>query len=203
MELRLTYEGVLMGASKGTTRASHKHDIRRIFHRQLRRFWQIEPYLKNALKTRRDQNPVNVPRPRLVDHLATEYARVGYNFVPLVTETLRIHCSVDVLLLRPSMPGEVVMNSGDIDNRLKTLFDSLRMPSNKDELGGYDAPTEDEKPFYCLLTDDRLITRVSVETDRLLEPTAPDRGDNDCRLVITVKLRPYDMGWDNLNFGGG
>ncbi|MDB5472820.1 MAG: hypothetical protein JWP99_123 [Devosia sp.] len=94
------------------------------------------------------------------------------------------------------------MQSGDIDNRLKTLFDALRMPDSKEELGGYDKPGEDEAPFYCLMTDDKLITKIAVETDRLLEPTAADRenNDNDSRLVITVRLKPYDMNWDNLNF---
>ena len=93
------------------------------------------------------------------------------------------------------------MNSGDIDNRLKTLFDALRPPTCKEELGGYDTPTPDERPFYCLMTDDKLITKVALETDRLLEPTARDCGDNDSRVVISVKLKPYDMGWDNINFG--
>ena len=34
MEFRLTYEGVLMGASKSSTRAKHKHEIRCVFHAQ-------------------------------------------------------------------------------------------------------------------------------------------------------------------------
>lgn len=98
------------------------------------------------------------------------------------------------------MPGEI-MSSGDIDNRLKTLFDAMRLPDTKEELGGNDAPLEDEKPFFCLLSDDKLISRVSVETDTLLQPTSPDAGDNDARLVISVKLRPVDVGWDNISFG--
>jgi hypothetical protein len=46
---------------------------------------------------------------------------------------------------------------GDIDNRLKTLFDCLTLP---DPNQGYEAetPAQDELPyFYCLLEDDRLI----------------------------------------------
>ena len=93
------------------------------------------------------------------------------------------------------------MASGDIDNRLKTIFDALRMPASKDELGGYETPEEGETPFYCLLTDDKLISRVSVETDTLLQPTSLEAGDNDARLVILIKLRPVDVGWDNISFG--
>ncbi len=71
--------------------------------------------------------------------------------------------------------------------------------------------TDDEKPFYCLLEDDRLITKLTVQTDLLLEPipTPPGSTDaieeedsagwirpsihkNDVRLIITVTLRPSD-----------
>jgi hypothetical protein len=34
---------------------------------------------------------------------------------------------LNILFLRADIPGKVVQ-SGDIDNRLKTLFDALRMP---------------------------------------------------------------------------
>jgi 1,2-phenylacetyl-CoA epoxidase catalytic subunit len=40
MIFRLTYEGILLGASRQDTRARHKHEIRRKFHPQLRQLWQ-------------------------------------------------------------------------------------------------------------------------------------------------------------------
>ena len=48
MELKLTYDGLLLVASGSNTRAQHKHDIRRAFHPQLRRFWQTHAVLKQA-----------------------------------------------------------------------------------------------------------------------------------------------------------
>ncbi|MDD1413938.1 hypothetical protein MEN41_04490 [Dolichospermum sp. ST_con] len=54
-----------------------------------------------------------------------------------------------------------------LEFRLKTLFDGLRCPSNKDEIKEIE-PKPNEKPFYCLLEDDKLITKVSVTTKRLL-----------------------------------
>jgi hypothetical protein len=68
-------------------------------------------------------------------------------------------------------------------------------------LGGYDAPDGCEKPFCILLTDDKLISHVSIETDTLLEPTSPDAGENDARLVVAVHLHPINQGWHNINFG--
>jgi hypothetical protein len=199
MEFRLTYEGTLLGSSSGSPRAKHKHEIRQVFHKQLRRFWDIHPYLREAFRSRRREGRV-FPEVKLRDYLAQQYEMFGYNFVPLVTPNLDLICAIDVLFLRPSRPGEL-MQSGDLDARLKTLFDALRMPENKRELGGYDKPSEDEKPFYCLLSNDKLISHTSVETDTLLQPTSEDANQNDARLVIAIRLKPYDVGWDNISFG--
>ena len=157
MEFRLTYEGLLHGASKGNTRARHKHEIRKVFHKQMLKFWQMHPYLKDAFHAHAFLGRVQ-PEKKLFVHLAEQYRRLGYNFVPLVTEELSLSCRVDILLLRPTMPGHVVIQSGDLDNRLKTIFDALRMPNNQDELGGYASPGPDETPFCCLLEADKLLT---------------------------------------------
>jgi hypothetical protein len=42
----------------------------------------------------------------------------------------------------------------DVDNRLKTIFDALRMAKGLNELGGgttqgMQRPTSDEDPFFC------------------------------------------------------
>ena len=79
---------------------------------------------------------------------------------------------------------------GDIDNRLKTLFDSLRMPQHDSELppgckhrGG---------PFFCLLEDDSLITKLTVNTSQILGKG--QFGPNDVELTLHVTVRPrYPM----------
>jgi hypothetical protein len=54
---------------------------------------------------------------------------VGQNhFAPLVTDKLHLICDLKVTMLRPGEPGGVI-SVGDIDNRLKTLFDALSIPS--------------------------------------------------------------------------
>jgi hypothetical protein len=192
LEFRLTYSGVLLGASRNDTRARHKHEIRRYFHPQLRRFWQVHPALLHAKATgvqwlHKDWDAI----PSMSEDRATRFHSGSYNFVPLVLKQDMALCYLNILFLRADAPGSVI-KSGDIDNRLKTLFDALRMPTDVNELGGYDAPTDDEKPFYVLLEDDNLITRISVETDGMLEaPGSGRRHDNDARLIITVNLKPY------------
>ena len=116
----------------------------------------------------------------------------------MVTEENGLICALDILMLRNGPPGQV---RTDIDNRLKTLFDALQMP-NSDQLGGK-TPEPDQDPFYVLLEDDRLITRVAVISDMLLEPVkGVDRDEDAVRLVIDVSVRPYRVTFENVDFAG-
>jgi hypothetical protein len=134
-----------------------------------------------------------------IDELSKAHAHYGWNFVPLVTNELELICGIDILFLRPDRPGQVVW-AGDIDNRLKTLLDSLRVPEANER---YDqrAPGSDETPFFVLLEDDKLITKVSVETDQLLQFVSSPPSMSDARLIITVRLRPYELHLGNMQFG--
>jgi hypothetical protein len=194
MQFRLTYEGPLYGSSRTNHgRADHKHEIRKVFHKQLKRLWEITPMLANRVG-----HIEGVQKPQS-EVLATHFTRNGYRFVPLVVEPLALLCRLDILFLRPDPPGSLV-KSGDIDNRLKTLFDALRMPEHLGELGGHTVPGEGEDPFYCLLQDDKLITYISVETDLLLEPIGAEPSIMDARLIINVTVRPASIIIANLDF---
>jgi hypothetical protein len=201
MELRLTYAGPLLASTKGDPRARHKHEIRQHLHKQLKRFWKLHPYLQGAREQGQNGEflPAGHPSKSMAEYRADQFGRAGYRFVPLATEYLDIHCSLSILFLRPDVPGGAIQ-SADIDNRLKTLFDALRMPNDKGELGGHDTPGDDEDPFFVLLEDDRLISNVSVETDMLLEGVDGRYDKNQARLVITAYLRPYSVSWKNINF---
>ena len=140
--------------------------------------------------------------PSLRDYLASEFAyHDHYNIVPLVTEELSLSCGLDILLMRPSMPG-IIMESGDIDGRLKTIFDALRIPDKKSELGGRNIPLPGEQPFYVLLEEDKLINHIAITTDVLLQPTKVRAGVNDARVIVAVTIHPVKQGWHNINFGG-
>jgi hypothetical protein len=139
MEFRLTYEGRLLGASRNDSRAEHKHEIRKVFHRQLRQLWETYDPLRFAVPRRYERLSHTHERTTtyggtLADYLAANYTRGDYRFVPLVREELSLICSIHILFLRPDRPGSII-KSGDIDNRLKTLFDAFRIPQNNDELG--------------------------------------------------------------------
>jgi hypothetical protein len=149
MELTLVYRNIL----RANGSRAHKQDIRRLFHEQLREFWKQTPFpdLKNPAET-----------------LTKQVGR--FRFFPLVVEGRREVAELHITMLRPEPPGYIITHGGDIDNRLKTLFDSLRMPNRDEEIPAEEIPLEGEDPFFCLLEDDKLITKVSVVTDQLLEP---------------------------------
>ena len=202
MQFHLTYEGPLKGA--GSTTPDHKHDLRRVFHRQLKRLWGTHQFLKDVKHGSYVNAPNINPDLPMWEGLAQRYRVGSYRFVPLVREELALTCSLNILFLRPDLPGNLI-RSADIDARLKTLFDALQMPQEIGQMGGQQTPQDGEDPFYCLLQDDELISHVSVETDLLLENThlAKTKNEliNDARLIIDVTVQPYYLTMGNIGFG--
>jgi len=190
LEFTLVYEGDLY--SNGD--AKHKHEIRKQLHPQLKELWKLKlpHYLTMAVSSGMSRKVY--AGPPTVEAIATNFTRNGYRFVPLVMEQWNLACALDILFLRKDEKQGVV-HGGDIDNRLKTLFDGLRMPSSAAELGGY-TPSSDEDPFYCLLEDDKLITELHVTTDTLLAPVSPA----GVKLIIRVRLRPFRLSELNTDF---
>jgi hypothetical protein len=177
LEFRLIYDGPLLGASRNDTRSDHKHNVRKALHSQLFDLWA-----KNHSLNVWELNNERGIRERECVALANRFVLNGIRFVPLSWDGLGVACKLDILMLRPDQPGQTLMQSGDIDNRLKTLFDALRIP----KVGEY-CPVEDSpNPFFCLLEDDSLINHLSVTTDMLFG----EHGKHDVRLVITVTMWP-------------
>lgn len=120
------------------------------------------------------------------------YLELGaFKLVPLVQRKIRVACAVAITFLRRGAPGDVV-HGGDLDNRLKTLLDALRMPHSLAELAEDQPDHESDGWFFCLLEDDILITSLSVETHQLLTPLAPGSNRNDVDLLIRIQLKPID-----------
>lgn len=200
MEFRLLYSGRLLGASRSNTRADIKHALRREFHPQLRRLWSTAYGLDQLarhqdLSVWRDKHPKDDLqrftneefRQAGVEAISYKWQRAGFDCVPLITSELSLRCRLEVLFLRPDEP-HYVMKGGDLDARLKTLFDSLRLPANTSETGGQ-GPLADETPLFCLLEDDKLISEVSVVTDQLLLlPKERQIDPNDVFLIINVHV---------------
>ncbi len=168
MEFRLFYRGQLK--ANGGTR--HKQEIRRFFHRQMRDLWNQPPLIDSGKRFLDQSNELSI-----LEHVGK------FRFAPLVSSHIGFMAELDILLLRPGEPGRIVNHGGDIDNRLKTLWDAFRVPQEQEIKN--DAPAADEDPFYCLFEDDALVTSVRVSTDRLLDPV----DEKEVLLVIHMIVK--------------
>ena len=190
MELVLYYRGPLR--SNGDPR--HKHHIREHFHAQLRMLWE-QPPLSRVRSEALDPSPSD-PGQNYEDENLAMLARMnqfpsllvtvgGIQFVPLVATRLKAIAELDITLMRPEPAGRIVTSGGDIDNRIKTLLDALKIPDeNQVKVGIKSPPTE--QPIHCLLEDDQLITRLAISAEQLLEPVADK---SEVVALIRVKTR--------------
>jgi len=163
MRFALHYRGPL----KPNGRPDHKHDLRRHFHHQIQELFKRKPLVEHQTL---------IVEPHKVGDYSMFRQLHGHKFIALVNAQMDVVAELDILLMRPEPPGQLLTAGGDMDNRLKTLFDALTMPRHVEALptGGIPAA---EQPLYCLLEDDNLVTSVKVRTEQLLEPV------NDSTIV--------------------
>jgi hypothetical protein len=184
LEFVLRYKGPLHANSN----AKEKHAIRQLFHPQLKNLWQTHPLLAGTtsieLVGRSEERWVKETR---VDWISESHRRGAYRFVPLVSKDLNLICGLDIQFLRRESPGMLIRGGGDIDNRVKTLFDALRIP-DENQIEKM-SPELDEEPFYCLLEDDALITGFCITTERLLDPLA--EGEPPSHIALHIKAKVY------------
>lgn len=197
MEFMLRYRGPLP-----TGRRWHiERHIREAFDGQLIDLCQRDPRFRKALAP---TLPCGTMKGRAVvfpDQAQPEFFRVsvgGADFVPLVTRNHGLIAKLDIIFLRRDEPGEIVHDGGDLDNRLKTLFDALRIPHSEQEVDAKAAlPSQ---ATYCLLEDDSLITRLSIDTQRYLGPLLDGEKDTDVALDIRVTVESGRPRMGNVTF---
>lgn len=204
LEFHLLYSGPLhVNGDRG-----EKHAIRKVLHAQLYRLWLTDTNLR-ALSEHRGRMAYahevggNVDVPELSDDDAIKkgmlsgaknWNRCGFNFLPLVTKEFCLRCALEILFLRAE-ERNYVLQGGDIDGRIKTLFDGLRMIQEGNELPPREK-AESEEPFCCLLENDDLISEVRVNTGMLLGLPNKPFDKSDVYLQITVRLNPTRIGFD-------
>ncbi len=179
MGLILHYRGPL----KANAGPAHKHELRRHFHQQLKTLWSQKPLVELPQWIQ----PVKIPGQY---HFLRPMA--PFTFAPLITEEVNAVAELNLSLLRPEPPGGLITRGGDIDNRLKTLFDALAMPPQPNALPPGSIPDVDENPLFCLLEDDNLIVSVAVRTEQLLEPIS-DSSVVDMTIAVQTRVTRNTM----------
>jgi len=202
MKFTLLYDGPLPAQNSHDSRVTEKHAIRTELHSQLVEVWKTKPVLAHyyeVIMARQELAPE--VRYGSVDGqpsaFTTRQPRGNFNFLSLVNTGNKLLCELDILFLRKEPAGSLFTTNaaGDLDNRLKVLFDALRIPKEAQELPATANPTADQDPFLCLLENDDLITAVRLESGRLYDASAHrDR----VRLVINVTVKTQVFTWDTI-----
>ncbi len=208
MRFHLIYSGPL-SASGNKSKPEEGAAIRAKISPQLRQLWETHHSLQ-VLSQEGALPPTNVgnmvmmssngkasPRQMAQSGYGTDLLTTipinGRAFMPLVRKSLSLNCEIDILFLRQQDPGALVSQGGDIDNRVKTLLDALRNPDNDEDARH---PTTGEGIIFTLMESDTLVSRLNIDTDRLLfsETEKP----NEVHLVIEVTLNVLRVGPHNM-----
>jgi len=184
VNFRLTYQGPLKAASQSDTRRVEKHAIRCSLSRQLSELFAIkdEELLDPGCTGWDDMHPLECG---------------DFLFFSLVREKLHLVCDLDILFLRRDDPGRLISGGGDLDNRIKVLFDALRIPTEDEVRALIPNP---ERLLICLVEDDKLITGFRITSDRLLEPAASPAQENDVHLIINVEVKVTKVTLQNMSY---
>lgn len=139
-----------------------------------------------------DQNTPRVlyeQRPDEMEDLCKWLPVGNSRFKPLVRESMHLNCDIYFTFLRQGDPGMLVNQGGDLDGRLKTLLDALKMPS-KDEMRA--AGAEDPEDLYCLAESDALVVNLEFKTDRLLLPPSSQPHEAFVMMKVYVNVLQVD-----------
>jgi hypothetical protein len=158
-DFMLRYRGTL--SSNGD--ASQKAKIRRQLSPQLLQLCHTDSRFNAAMQDTVNHGTMNggafVPGP-MTENLFCLVPMAGFRFVAIVNRIHSLIAELDITFLRRGSRGNVIRHGGDLDNRLKTLFDALRMPHTEAEVA--DSPSNPEEKIFCLLEDDALITNEAL-----------------------------------------
>ncbi len=84
-----------------------------------------------------------------------------------------------------------MLQGGDLDGRIKTLFDGLKMPQPGND---YKGGPLDADPLCVLLEDDSLISDISIKSGKLLGNQAKDKHAVRLTIDVTIKvLRVFEQ----------
>lgn len=184
VEFCLHYSGPL----KSNDNPKGKHDIRSFLDAQLRSLASAEPFhllLRDDFEGKRKPND-----PPMFRELG------GHRYWFLFAQHLGMIADLKLTFLFPQEIGTIVSKGGDIDNRLKTLFDALRVPTEENEVPKKDSFNYPENGMFCLLEDDRLIGGLSIRTYQDHDP----HDDSSVRCLIEVSSRVTTAKWGNISF---
>jgi hypothetical protein len=186
-----------------------KHDIRRQLNPQLfdhvRRRGGLSALTARLAGQQPDDDPYFQNGPDWAA-IGAKYRFGEQQFIPLVIGAMHAVCELDILFLRRETNESLITKpkdeyGGDLDNRIKIFLDALRVPRASNEIPSnvrYEE-WENSHKFFCLLEDDALITKLSIEAD-ILPGTYKHAEQKDVHIIMTAKIRVTSVVHYNLMF---
>jgi hypothetical protein len=144
VDFTLYYRGSLWANGK----PKHKHELRQHFHKQIKELWGQPPLNEHLHLIDPTYEPPQTRGAIIVTATVEKPSVVcpvgAYNFASIVSSKIDLVADLSITLLRPGAPGEIVTKGGDLDNRIKTLLDALKIPERPDALPKGASPAADE-----------------------------------------------------------
>jgi len=168
MDFTLYYKGKL----KSNGDKKEKHRIRKYLSIQIEKLWDQEPLIsfKQFLESEFDAFSRQIN---------------GISFSSIINNEFHYVADIDIVLLHKDPIYKMIKNGGDIDNRIKTLLDSLKMPS-RSEFPDNSIRSNETNRIFCLLHDDSLVSSLKITSKQFL---GSDISNNEVILLIDVHAR--------------
>jgi hypothetical protein len=174
---------------------AQKMRLRFFLSNQLRRVWETHFEPKHPRAELPHSTANKLPKPNSPSYFHTVFDRYPtYRFIPLLTHGNKIRCHLSIRYGRWRTGGLArVLDNGDLDARLKVLFDGLSVPQ-LDQLD-FSAIRAEHQANECfvLAEDDRLIESLDVETFEILDapPGGEQRDEHETVFHIMATLTPF------------
>ncbi len=170
MQIFLSYKGV----TSTTGHVAKKFIYRRYFRPQLQEF---------------EKHMIDRNYPISAHFNEENIKHVGdFSFLPLVTNTCNKVIDFKFTFLSHFEPGNgLSFPTGDTDNHLKALLDGLRMPNNKNEIR-QEKPKKGENIFHCLMEDDGIVRKITIDHQKLLFDTNKKRNMKEVFVLIEANI---------------
>ncbi|TGP53033.1 hypothetical protein EN873_17530 [bacterium M00.F.Ca.ET.230.01.1.1] len=171
MRFELFFLGRIPSGNKGGPHWNFAADFRAQMHHQLVRLWKTNPLSEHTKWLSKPYND------NTWEGVAT-FERHGLDFVVVASQRVSLSIKMDVHFYEPAGELSVASDVADVDNRVKVLFDLLRLPDNPKHV------PQGLVPHYCLMEDDRLVWELTVKRHRLLRTV--ETAEYMTRLDISV-----------------
>lgn len=158
MKFTLFYSGTIRSSNKKNV--NHINEIRCGLSPQIRLLYDYEPLSGLEAKC----EPGEYPEQSIRTFLNVR----NRSYSCLVNRGFGLACIIHFTFFESSGSLSVASDIGDLDNKVKTLIDALRVPAEsevdvvRDSFIGH--------TVHCLLMDDSYIWEIQVERKRLLHP---------------------------------